>query len=249
MLFATCPHDPYQQTVFYLRMLCFNSSAHLCCRPAYSIPELLRLFSDPSCLASSATLPATSEFVCWSYIEWISLAWSTTFCISALNAIALNNVVTVNVNASNVYTSSAMFQYSNTFPARAHPEGGPPFSSDFSTLFGIGDMSWFWTPNPWFLPWWPMIWCTIFSILCCKSSKFLSNPFLYIILTLSNQTFTLQQQNDVMHDSMNLFFTHINYQIRFKRFLIWIINPRKSPDLTPSSSPINPLTIRFFLQN
>lgn len=69
-----------------------------------------------------------------------------------------------------------------------------------------------------------------------------------VSLMLSNQSLALQQQNNVMNDPMNFLLTNINNQIRLQRFLIRIVNPRKSLNIAPPSSCINSLTISSFLQ-
>jgi len=70
---------------------------------------------------------------------------------------------------------------------------------------------------------------------------------LAMFLALSNQSLTFQEQNNVMHDPMNIFFTHVHHQIRPFRYLIWIINPSKAFDFAFSGFCINPLAIRPFL--
>jgi len=66
-------------------------------------------------------------------------------------------------------------------------------------------------------------------------------------LSLSNQTFALQQQDDIVHNSMHVLLAHIHNQIRPSGLLIRIINPGKTFDFTSSRPCINPFAIGFFL--
>ena len=68
-----------------------------------------------------------------------------------------------------------------------------------------------------------------------------------VFLSLSNQSLTLQQQNNVVDDAMNILLTHIYNQIRSSGFFIWIVNTSKSFYLPAPSPCINALSIRFFL--
>ena len=75
----------------------------------------------------------------------------------------------------------------------------------------------------------------------------LSRLDMYVFLSLSNQPFTLQQQNNIVHDAMNILLTRIHDQIWSSRFLIRIINPGKSFNFTSPRSCINTLAVRFLL--
>jgi hypothetical protein len=64
---------------------------------------------------------------------------------------------------------------------------------------------------------------------------------------LSNQSFAFEQKNDVVNNAMHILFTAINDQIWLLWHLIRIVDTRKSLDLTPSSSLVNPFPIGLFL--